>query len=158
MADDATTLIHVTVTDNSTGVAGDVTLGNSILSANVGTDASAAVTSLGSMVTYVAIPFQVAELTDSFLAVGLIGLAELVPLVIFGLYGGSLADRIDRRILIVGELGEGRCIGPGRTASASTCSRHWPRSDLGGDGTALTDAEAAKRYAGENRGCSTPLR
>ena len=62
----------------------------------------AAVTSLGSMVTYVAIPFQVAALTDSFLAVGLIGLAELLPLVVFGLYGGSLADRIDRRILIVG--------------------------------------------------------
>ena len=62
----------------------------------------AAVTSLGSMVTYVAIPFQVAALTDSFLAMGLIGLAELIPLVVFGLYGGSLADRIDRRILIVG--------------------------------------------------------
>lgn len=60
------------------------------------------VTSLGSMVTYVAIPFQVAELTDSFIAVGLIGLVELVPLVVFGLYGGSLADRVDRRLLIVG--------------------------------------------------------
>lgn len=60
------------------------------------------ITSLGSMVTYVAIPFQVAELTDSFIAVGLIGLAELVPLVIFGLYGGSLADRVDRRLLVVG--------------------------------------------------------
>ena len=60
------------------------------------------VTSLGSMVTYVAIPFQVAEMTDSFIAVGLIGLAELVPLIIFGLYGGSLADRMDRRLLIIG--------------------------------------------------------
>ena len=60
------------------------------------------VTSLGSMVTYVAIPFQVAELTDSFIAVGLIGLAELLPLVVFGLYGGSLADRVDRRVLVVG--------------------------------------------------------
>ena len=60
------------------------------------------VTSLGSMVTYVAIPFQVAELTDSFIAVGLIGLAELVPLIVFGLYGGSLADRVDRRLLVVG--------------------------------------------------------
>lgn len=66
------------------------------------------VTSLGSMVTYVAIPFQVAELTDSFIAVGLIGLAELVPLVVFGLYGGSLADRLDRRRLVIaGELAAG---------------------------------------------------
>ena len=46
-ADDATTLIHVTVTANTTGIAGDVTLGNSILSDNVGADASSAVTSLG---------------------------------------------------------------------------------------------------------------
>ncbi|MGI9196746.1 MAG: MFS transporter [Candidatus Nanopelagicales bacterium] len=62
------------------------------------------ITSLGSMFTYVAIPFQVAELTDSFLAVGLIGVAELVPLIVFGLYGGSLADRIDkRRMVLAGE-------------------------------------------------------
>lgn len=60
------------------------------------------VTSVGSMVTYVSLPFQVAEITGSFIAVGLIGLAELLPLVVFGLYGGSLADRVDRRILIVG--------------------------------------------------------
>lgn len=70
------------------------------------------VTSLGSMVTYVAIPFQIAELTDSFIAVGLIGLAELLPLVIFGLYGGSLADRVDRRVLVVGgELAAGLLVG-----------------------------------------------
>lgn len=60
------------------------------------------VTSFGSMVTYVTLPYQVAEITGSFIAVGLIGLAELLPLVVFGLYGGSLADRVDRRILIVG--------------------------------------------------------
>lgn len=63
------------------------------------------VTSLGSMVTYVALPFQVAELTGSFVAVGLIGVAELVPLVVFGLYGGSLADRLDKRHLVIaGEI------------------------------------------------------
>lgn len=62
------------------------------------------VTSLGSMVTYVAIPFQVAQITGSYVAVGLIGLAELVPLVVFGLYGGSLADRLDkRRVVLAGE-------------------------------------------------------
>lgn len=63
------------------------------------------VTYLGSMITYVALPFQVAELTGSFVAVGLIGVAELVPLVLFGLYGGSLADRLDkRRLVILGEI------------------------------------------------------
>jgi MFS family permease len=54
----------------------------------------------GSMFTYVALPFQVKELTGSFLAVGLIGLVEIIPLVIFGLYGGVLADHMDRKKMI----------------------------------------------------------
>ena len=63
--------------------------------------ASGLVTYLGTMITYVALPFQVAQLTGSFVAVGLIGLAELVPLVLFGLYGGTLADRVDRRVMVI---------------------------------------------------------
>ena len=54
----------------------------------------------GSMFTYVALPFQVKQLTDSYLAVGLIGLVEIIPLVIFGLYGGVLADHMDRKKMI----------------------------------------------------------
>ena len=57
---------------------------------------------LGGMVSYVAIPFQVYRLTGSNLAVGAIGVAELVPLVVFGLWGGALADHVDRRRLLVG--------------------------------------------------------
>lgn len=56
---------------------------------------------LGSQATYVAVPFQLKQLTDSTLAVGSIGLVELVPLVVFGLYGGVLADRLNRRRLII---------------------------------------------------------
>ena len=56
---------------------------------------------LGSMVAYVAIPFQVYKLTGSNIAVGLIGLVELAPLIVFGLYGGALADHVDRRRLLV---------------------------------------------------------
>lgn len=63
--------------------------------------ASGLITFLGSMITYVALPFQVAELTGSFVAVGLIGLFQLVPLVVFGLYGGSLADSVDRRTMVL---------------------------------------------------------
>ncbi len=55
---------------------------------------------LGSMITYVALPFQLKELTDSYLAVGLLGIIEITPLVIFGLYGGVLADRVDRKKMI----------------------------------------------------------
>ena len=56
----------------------------------------------GAMVSYVAIPFQVYRLTGSNFAVGAIGLVELVPLVFFGLYGGALADHVDRRKLLIG--------------------------------------------------------
>ena len=55
----------------------------------------------GAMVTYVAIPFQVYTLTGSNFAVGAIGLVEIVPLVVFGLYGGALADHVDRRRLLI---------------------------------------------------------
>jgi MFS family permease len=57
---------------------------------------------LGAMVSYVAIPFQIYTLTGSNFAVGAIGLVELAPLVVFGLYGGALADHVDRRKLLVG--------------------------------------------------------
>src|SRR4051812_15890804 len=56
---------------------------------------------LGGMVSYVAIPFQIYHLTGSNFAVGAIGLVELAPLVVFGLYGGALADHVDRRRLLV---------------------------------------------------------
>jgi len=54
----------------------------------------------GSMITYVAIPFQLFSLTHSPLAVGLLGLAELVPLLLTALVGGALADARDRRRLV----------------------------------------------------------
>ena len=54
----------------------------------------------GSMITYVAVPFQIKELTDSYVAVAISGLVEIVQLVIFGLYGGVLADALDRKKLI----------------------------------------------------------
>lgn len=56
---------------------------------------------LGAMVAYVAVPFQLYQLTGSNFAVGAVGIVELVPLLVFGLYGGALADHVDRRLLIV---------------------------------------------------------
>ena len=55
----------------------------------------------GSMVTYVAIPFQVYEITGSTAAVGLLGVAELLPIIGFGLWGGALADAVDRRRMVL---------------------------------------------------------
>jgi MFS family permease len=55
---------------------------------------------LGSQAAEVALLVQAQRLTGSPLVVGTLGLAELVPLVLFGLYGGVLADRFDRRALM----------------------------------------------------------
>ena len=52
------------------------------------------------MVTCVAIPFRVKGITNSYLAVSISGLVELIPLIIFGLYGGVLADAVDRKKMI----------------------------------------------------------
>lgn len=60
-----------------------------------------AVSFLGSMVTYVAVPYQMYALTHSTLAVGLLGAAELAPLLATALIGGALADAYDRRRLVL---------------------------------------------------------
>jgi MFS family permease len=62
--------------------------------------ASRTITALGTQATEVAVLVQAKQLTGSPLTVGLLGVAELVPLVVFGLYGGALADRFDRRALM----------------------------------------------------------
>ena len=54
----------------------------------------------GSMITYVALPYQAYHLTGSSLVVGLLGLAELVPLLGAAFVGGALADAFDRRRLM----------------------------------------------------------
>lgn len=62
---------------------------------------SGAVTMMGSFITLIAAPVQIKQLTNSYLAVGLIGLAEFVPTVVCGLYGGVIADSRDRRRTVV---------------------------------------------------------
>ena len=59
--------------------------------------AAQAVSFFGTMITYVALPYQMYRVTGSTLAVGLLGLAELVPLLATAFVGGALADAIDRR-------------------------------------------------------------
>ena len=54
---------------------------------------------IGSMLTQVAVPVQIYAISHSTLYVGFVGLAGLVPIVLFGLYGGAIADAVDRRVL-----------------------------------------------------------
>ena len=57
---------------------------------------------VGFQLTAVAVPVQVYELTGSSFWVGMLGLVGLVPLVMFGLWGGAVADAVDRRLLLLG--------------------------------------------------------
>jgi len=57
---------------------------------------------VGYAVTGVAIPVQMYQITGSSFWVGLLGIAALVPLLIFALWGGAVADSMDRRILLLG--------------------------------------------------------
>ncbi|MFG3345031.1 MFS transporter [Streptomyces sp. NPDC048018] len=54
-----------------------------------------------SFMALIALPLQIKDLTGSPFAVGAMGAVELVPLVVCGLYGGALADAVDRRKVIV---------------------------------------------------------
>ncbi|MFF8261762.1 MFS transporter [Streptomyces virginiae] len=54
---------------------------------------------VGQAMTALAISLQVYDITRSSFAVGLVGLFSLVPLIVFGLYGGAIADTVDRRKL-----------------------------------------------------------
>jgi MFS family permease len=64
------------------------------------------VTVVGAQLTVVAVPAQIYAITGSSAYVGLTGVFGVVPLVVFGLWGGALADAMDRRtLLIVSTLG-----------------------------------------------------
>jgi MFS family permease len=62
---------------------------------------SGLVTYFGSITTYVALPFQIKELTGSLALAGLLSAVEIVPLVLFGLWGGAIADAFDRRRTVI---------------------------------------------------------
>lgn len=60
----------------------------------------------GTMMSWVALPYQIYHLTNSTLAVGLLGIVELIPLLLTAFIGGTLADVLDRRkLLIRAEIG-----------------------------------------------------
>jgi MFS family permease len=59
------------------------------------------VSNLGAQATLVALPFQLYLLTHSALVVGLLGAVEVIPLVSMSLLGGAIADRMDRRRLLL---------------------------------------------------------
>ncbi|AEV81420.1 MFS transporter [Actinoplanes sp. SE50] len=88
---------------------------------------SGAVTSFGSFISYVTIPYQVAKLTNDPLMVGLIGVCELAPILIMAFVGGALADYLDRRLLVRGsEAALALICGLLLVNSLSDTPRLWP--------------------------------
>jgi MFS family permease len=70
------------------------------------------ISNLGAQATLVALPFQLFLLTGSAFLVGLLGAVELGPLVFMSLVGGAIADRADRRrLLMVTQIGVVACSG-----------------------------------------------
>lgn len=59
------------------------------------------VSGLGRQVTVVALPFELWQLTHSSLSIGLLALVQLVPILVFSLGGGAIADAVDRRRLLI---------------------------------------------------------
>lgn len=61
-----------------------------------------AVSFLGSTITAATLPYQIFHQTHSSFAVGLLGVVQLGPLLLFALVGGAFADSIDKRVLLLG--------------------------------------------------------
>jgi MFS family permease len=70
------------------------------------------VSSFGSAISYVVLPWQMYQLTRSSFAVGMLGVVEVVPMLLLAFVGGALADYIDRRrLILLAELGLTLCSG-----------------------------------------------
>jgi MFS family permease len=86
----------------------------------------------GSMLTYVAIPYQAYEMTGSSLVVALLSFAELPPILVTAFVGGALADAFDRRRLVqFAELGLSLCAALLLVNALLPEPRLWPLFVLG---------------------------
>src|SRR5579883_2471835 len=82
---------------------------------------------MGTQLTVVAVAYQAFRLTHSTLVVGLVGLAQLLPLLAGALWGGTLADAVDRRRVLLGtQVGMAAAVGGLALNAASAHPAVWP--------------------------------
>ena len=84
----------------------------------------------GRQVTVVALPFQLYVLTGSTLAVGLLAVVQLVPILVFALGGGAMADAVDAKRMDAASLRTRKVMAhaPREDAGARDARRRpWPR-------------------------------
>ncbi len=85
------------------------------------------VSGMGTQLTVVAVAYQAFRLTHSTLVVGLVGLAQLLPLLAGALWGGTLADAVDRRRVLLGtQVGMAAAVGGLALNAASAHPAVWP--------------------------------
>jgi MFS family permease len=84
------------------------------------------VSTLGTQLTTVAVPFQVYAITRSSLIVGLVSLTQLFPLIVGSLLGGSLVDAMDRRKLLIIVEAIGAASSAGLAVNADFGPALWP--------------------------------
>jgi len=105
-------------------------------------------TQVGRQLTVVAVPIQVYEITGSTLAVGLLGLAQLIPLLLVSLIGGALADAVDRRRLLVWSQLILALTGAGLLVnSVADSAAIWPLFVLSGINAGVSAIDAPTRHA-----------
>jgi MFS family permease len=102
---------------------------------------------LGSQLTAVAVPYQVYRLTHSSLDVGLVSLAALFPLIIGALVGGSLADAIDRRRILLAVEALSALCSAGLALNADTGAALWPLFVLPALSAGLSGYDSSARNA-----------
>ena len=106
------------------------------------------VTTLGSQLTVVAVPYQVFRLTHSSLDVGLVGLAQIVPVLGGSLFGGSIADAVDRRrLLLVTQFSLAACSVGLALNSSSGQAALWPLYALSALAAGVASIDSPTRSA-----------
>ncbi len=105
------------------------------------------VSTLGSQLTAVSVPFQVYAITHSSLYVGLVSLTQLLPLVFGSLLGGSLADAVDRRRLLLVVEALGAASSAGLALNADFGPALWPLFLFPAVTAALSGMDSSARNA-----------
>ena len=105
-------------------------------------------TGLGTQAALVALPYQLYTQTGSAFLTGLLGGVELIPLIAAGLYGGAIADRMDRRKLLLSvQLGLVACAGSLAAGALSGDPPVWLLYVLGGLLAGFGSVEGVTRTA-----------
>jgi MFS family permease len=105
------------------------------------------VSTLGTQLTTVAVPYQVYALTHSSLDVGLVSLAQLFPLIVGSLVGGSLVDAFDRRRLLLAVDALGAMLSAALAVNADLGPALWPLFVFPAAAAALSGVDSSARNA-----------